>query len=359
MPRIWRIAGISFDHVHMPDLLRMVDGTPNAELVGIYDDQRERMEPISRELSIPDDRIFTDYRALHESTKPDLVILCAATAKHGDWAERIAPYGAHLFVEKPFAASLAEADRIVDAMEATGCELAVNWPQRWNAPYVTAKRLIDEGLIGEVTEVHYFGGNEGPVHMVTNTEGMSEDELLEAKRASWFYQAETGGGSLLDYLGYGTTLGTWFMGGRKPIDVVCMVDEPEGLEVDEQSVTVCRYASGLSTFGTRWGTLTNHWDTHSQPKVGYVVVGRDGSVSAYGGEAVVRAQTRERSEIHEIAVTPLEYPERNPIEYVLHCLETGAPIDGPLSPEIARIGQQIVDSALLSARGRRTVPLAE
>jgi hypothetical protein len=32
-------------------------------------------------------------------------------------------------------------------------------------------------------------------------------------------------------------------------------------------------------------------------------------------------------------------------------------VDGPLSPKIARIGQQIVDAALLSARLRKTVPL--
>ena len=42
MPRTWRIAGISFDHVHMPDLLRMAATTPNAELVGIFDEQRGR-----------------------------------------------------------------------------------------------------------------------------------------------------------------------------------------------------------------------------------------------------------------------------------------------------------------------------
>jgi glucose-fructose oxidoreductase len=34
-------------------------------------------------------------------------------------------------------------------------------------------------------------------------------------------------------------------------------------------------------------------------------------------------------------------------------------VEGPLSPEIARIGQQIVDSAVLSAREKRTVPLIE
>ena len=46
-------------------------------------------------------------------------------------------------------------------------------------------------------------------------------------------------------------------------------------------------------------------------------------------------------------------PFRNPIEYMVHCIRTGEPITGPLSVETSRIGQQIVDSAVLSARERR------
>jgi glucose-fructose oxidoreductase len=55
----------------------------------------------------------------------------------------------------------------------------------------------------------------------------------------------------------------------------------------------------------------------------------------------------------------LRPPHQNPVQYVLHCIETGEPIAGPLSLEISRIGQQIVDSAVLSAIERRTVQLVE
>ena len=61
------------------------------------------------------------------------------------------------------------------------------------------------------------------------------------KRKSWFYRRKSGGGSLLDYLGYGVTLGTWYQNGRSPIEVTCVVDQPAGLEVDEHSITVARY----------------------------------------------------------------------------------------------------------------------
>ena len=74
---------------------------------------------------------------------------------------------------------------------------------------------------------------------------------------------------------------------------------------------------------------------------------------------VVRVQTRERPEGYEVKAEDLKSPERNPVEYLLHCIETGEKVTGPLSIEISRIGQQIVDTAVLSAREKRTVKLVE
>ena len=71
--KIWKIAGINFDHFHMGDLLRMVIEHPQAEVVGISDEQPGRMEEAFRKLGIPRDRSFTDYCACLESTKPDIV----------------------------------------------------------------------------------------------------------------------------------------------------------------------------------------------------------------------------------------------------------------------------------------------
>ena len=76
---------------------------------------------------------------------------------------------------------------------------------------------------------------------------------------------------ILDYLGYGVTLGTWFQGGRAPLEVMTMVDKKPGLEVDEHSITIARYAHGLSKYETRWGTFTDPWTLQPQPKCGFVL----------------------------------------------------------------------------------------
>lgn len=140
--------------------------------------------------------------------------------------------------------------------------------------------------------------------------------------------------------------------------MTAVVDRPAGLEVDEHSITICRYKDGLSKFETRWGTFTDPWTLQPQPKCGFVLVGSDGTISSYDYEKTIRLQTRVHPEQREIPVDELEAPRRRPIEYMLHCKETDEAISGPLDPNLARIGQRIVDAAIRSAAERRTVELA-
>ena len=251
----WRIAGINFDHMHMGDNLRMAFEHRNAEIVAICDEQPARMEKAARNFGLAPEQVFTDYRACLETAKPDLVLLCPATAQHGEWTAKVAPYGVHLIVEKPFAASLAEADAMVMAMRPGGKRLAINWPLRWLPSFVAARKLIDDGVLGEVLEFHHYGGNRGPLWHSADKLETTAAEVAKQKLKSWFYKKSAGGGSLLDYLGYGSTLGTWFQNGRKPIEVTCVVDEPEGLEVDEHSIVIARYAHGLSEDGNALGHI--------------------------------------------------------------------------------------------------------
>ena len=71
----------------------------------------------------------------------------------------------------------------------------------------------------------------------------------------------------------------------------------------------------------------------------------------------MRVQTHSSPEGYEQPVDQLLQPGQNVIQYFIHCLETEQSPQGPLSPTICRIGQQIVDSAMLSARQKRTVKL--
>jgi predicted dehydrogenase len=353
----WKVAGINFDHMHMGDNLRMAFEHPQVEIVGLCDETPERMSAAAAKFKIAKDRIFTDYRQCLEQMKPDIVLLCPATARHGEWTKKVAPFGVHIIVEKPFAASLAEADEMILAQKKMNKLLAINWPLAWYPPHVTSKRLISEGVIGDVIEVHFYDGNRGPLWHLADKVETTPEAVAREKSQSWFYKKSHGGGSLLDYLGYGVTLGTWFQNGRAPIEVTSVVDQSPGLEVDEHSITIARYTQGLSKFETRWGTFTDPWTHQPQPKCGFVIKGTAGTISSYDYEKTIRVQTRQKPDGFEMSVDTLSSPHQNPVQYVIDCIEKSQPVSGPLSPEFCRIGQQIIDSAVLSVKERRTVSL--
>ncbi len=350
----WRIAGINFDFRHMDHLLAHASHAPNAEIVGIAHHDAREMQDVIHNLKIPADRVFTDWQACLEQTKPDVVILCPASGAHADWVEKVARYGVHVLIEKPFAGNLAQADRMIAAMKKARRELAINWPLAWYPPHITAHRLLQEGRIGDLQEVHFYDGNRGPIQDHGNL--LAAEPSLARKKQSWFY-SPNGGGSLIDYLGYGATIGTWYFGGRKPDEITAVTARARGVPVDEQSVTIARYGDWLSTFHTRWGTFTSPWLHQPQPKCGFVLKGTAGTIANYDYEPTIRLQTKRHPGGVVVPVDKPKKPRANPVQYFLHCLESGAPIEGPLSVATARIGQQIVDTATRSAKLRKPLEL--
>jgi predicted dehydrogenase len=182
-------------------------------------------------------------------------------------------------------------------------------------------------------------------------------EVEAQKPKSWWYKRAEGGGSLLDYLGYGATLGTWYMNGKAPLEVTCTVDQTPGIEVDQHSITVCRYDTGLSKMETRWGTFTDPWTVQPQPQCGFVFVGTDGTIQSHDYADHVMVQTRARAVPTPVPAAPLAKGQCNAVDYVLGCIARGEAITGPLDPAVSLIGQRIIDTAMQSAREKRTVVL--
>ena len=334
----WRFVGANFDQMHMNTNLQWVRDHPDAEVVGVCDETPETstgsIERAVDDLGLTEDAVYDDVDRCLEATDPDVVIGGPRNSRHAAFVERVSDHDVHLAIEKPMAGTLADADRMLDAMAGRDALFVVNWPVTWDPVMHTVKRLVDEGTIGDVVEVQYYGGNAGapPVD-------------------SWFYDPEAGGGSLLDYLGYGATFSTWFRGGELPERVTAETYAPEDLAVDVQSSTVCRYADGLSTLQTTWRMLTNPWETEPQPMKGYDIVGTDGAISTRERGCPIRVTTEESPDGY--AVDPDDLPDRyeNLVYYLLDCLETDAEPEGPSDPAFCREAHRIVETARVSADG--------
>ncbi|RQG94246.1 Gfo/Idh/MocA family protein [Natrarchaeobius chitinivorans] len=341
----WRFAGANFDQMHMNTNLEWVRDHPDAELVGVCDEDPETstgsLSDAVSDLEIPDGDVYDDLDACLEESEPDVVLGCPRNAEHAVFVERVAAYDVHLAIEKPLAATLAGADRMLEAWRDENL-FAINWPVLWDPVKHEVRRLVEAGTIGDVLEIQYYGGNAGA-----------------PPDGSWFYDPEAGGGSLLDYLGYGATFSTWFRGGELPSDVTAETYVPEEMTVDVQSSTVCRYESGLSTLQTSWRLLTNPWEIQPQPPKGYEIVGTAGAISTRDREVPIRVTTEDEPEGYAVEPDPLPDRFENLVHYVIDRLETGEEPEGPADPTFCREAHRIVESARRSADRGETVELVE
>ena len=108
---------------------------PGAEIVGLVNrstvDLPEELE------SCPSFATFEEGLG----TKPDLVIVATYTDTHAAFACKAMEAGAHVFVEKPLAATVADAERVVETATRTGRKLVVGYILRHHPSWM---RLIEE-----------------------------------------------------------------------------------------------------------------------------------------------------------------------------------------------------------------------
>ena len=122
---------------------RILASLPGAELVGVYDTQPEIAEALAREHGT---RAFPCLDDL--AGEVEAAVVAAPTVAHADIGCGLLGRGLHLLVEKPIAASLAEADRLIEA--ADGRVLAVGHVEFFN-PAVQA--LVGLGVPPRFVEV--------------------------------------------------------------------------------------------------------------------------------------------------------------------------------------------------------------
>ena len=85
--------------------------------------------------------VFTDLRAALAETSPDLAVIATYTDTHADYAIAAMEAGAHVFVEKPLAATVADAARVVDTAARLNRKLGVGYILRHHPSW---QRLIAE-----------------------------------------------------------------------------------------------------------------------------------------------------------------------------------------------------------------------
>jgi len=330
-----KVAAIEASHMHVLSLIKQVHELPEAEFVGFADANPRHRESVKQRVGLSDDLIYTDYRKLLDERKPDAVMVCSTNADHVVYTEELAARGVHVMLEKPFAARLAHADRMVRACQQAGVTLMVNWPTAWNAALRHAREIAQSGQLGQVFQITFRGGHTGPTTDFT----------------TWWYRPEDGGGVFLDYICYSANIFTWVLG-KRPLQVCGMAATlVKPVRAEDNAVVLMRYDTALCIAQATWTRFGK------EPGYGPVINGTEGSVTVLD-DRHLKLVTKQNAEGEVVEVPPLTAPGlKNGPDHLVHCLRHGKDIAPPCDPALNRDAQEILEAGLLAIQTGTTVNL--
>lgn len=194
-----RIACCGGWHSHAKDFpmdraVRFCADIPH-EFVAVWDDDPDRGAQWAVEMGC---RFEPDYGALCADSGIDGFLVTAGTTKHTALIIKAAEAGKHIFTEKALAVDPVEARRARDAVKKSGVHFTISDPVE-KPELVYAKKLMDDGVFGEITEVRY---------RACHAFGLTDPALM-----SRFYQKdEAGAGAMFDMGHHAVHVLNWFLG---------------------------------------------------------------------------------------------------------------------------------------------------
>ena len=148
-------AGNLAQKVHLPNFAA-IEG---CELVALAEVRRDLGERVQRRYDIP--KLYASHRELAADPHVDAIAVSAPFALQGEIARDCLLAGKHVFMEKPMAVSLAQADRMLGAEREGGARLMVAYMKRHDAgnelAHATVAQWRRTGELGRILYVRAHG----------------------------------------------------------------------------------------------------------------------------------------------------------------------------------------------------------
>lgn len=131
-----------------PNLIRNFAENDAAELRWICDADARRLEKIARRY--PSARTASDFRELLADSRLDAVVIATPVATHYAFARAALEAGKHVLVEKPFTASVREAEELIALAETRRLTLMVDHTFIYTGAVRRIKELVANGELGDL-----------------------------------------------------------------------------------------------------------------------------------------------------------------------------------------------------------------
>lgn len=222
-----KVALLGAWHVHAKDYIS--HALRLSEVVGVYDEDKERGENFANTYHIP---LFESREALLASDAQG-VIVCASTNKHLDNILAVVNAGKHVFTEKVLELSVENCEKIACAVEKNKVNFVISLVQKYTSGPRTIYQLVQDGKLGKINYFRFHNCHNG-----------STGDWLPLH----FYNREQcGGGAMIDLGAHGMYLTDWFLGLPQHYASTFTIAHENSKntdQVEDNAITVMSYPNG-------------------------------------------------------------------------------------------------------------------
>jgi predicted dehydrogenase len=199
------------------------------ELAAVCDTAARKLRPVVHATGVPG---TTDHREILTDPAIDAVVLLLPHLLHHPVGVEALEAGKHVCMAKPFTITAAQADDLIELADRAGLTLAVAESTRYVGAYIEARRMIQQGKLGEIRMVRCFNSDQ------------ILDEWADVEDETQFWKQEANGCGVLQDCGpHLFDLLTWFFGEMETIQAAARSWVP-GIPLDNHSVVTGRMVSG-------------------------------------------------------------------------------------------------------------------
>ena len=338
MAKTYRLGVAAMVHDHVWSELKRWKEQPGVEIVAAGDVNHDLRDKITAQYGVG--RVYDSWQEMLEREELDIVQAASENNVCADIVEACAARGIHVVSEKPMAARLSQANRMLKAANDAGTYLLINWPTAWHAAFQEMERRILAGDIGTLRYFKYRSAHNGP-----------KEIGCDPHFWGWLYDEEkNGAGALMDYCCYGAAMCARFLGLPQTVIGMRAVLAKDYPVPDDNALIAMRYAHAFGVAEASWTQVTGYATANP------VAYGSEGALSLHKGNLLL-LRPGKGNDPETITPPALEAPYRSAPEYLLHCLETGTPVEGVCSPEVSRDAQEILEAGIRAADTGKTQTL--
>ena len=220
------IGIVSAAHGHVNAYAAEIKAMDDANVVAVWDDEAQRGQQAAENAGA---EFVADLPAMLARQDVGAVIIGSPTSRHAAHVEAAAAAGKHILLQKPMALTLADCDRILQAVGDGGVRFSMAWQMRCDPQNQWMRDTVRSGRLGKIV-------------MVRRRHCLST-HLWKGFEDTWHVRPELNRGMFMDDAAHPADWLYWMLG--RPESVIAEIETILNPKVpDDNGVAVYRFAGG-------------------------------------------------------------------------------------------------------------------